>query len=494
MIRVKVVILEDNESDFELTKRELRDQMYDFTVIWAHDKVGFQNALEQRPDILLLDYSLPGFDGISALRIARERYPIMPAIIVSGAIGEEVAIDTLKAGATDYVLKQHIGRLMPAIHRALQEADRLAECKRAEDDLIKSTQKFESLFSSSSEGICLNEMVFDDTGDPVDYRIIDVNPAYEKITGISRPNAVGRLASDIFGTKNLPFLKTFANVSESGRPDSFEIFDTKIGKHLRISTFSPGKGQFANLLQDITDRKNLEAQLKQRADDLASTNAELRQFAYVASHDLQEPLRMVSTYLGLLQRRYERDMADEAQEYIRFAIQGSVRMRELIKDLLEYSRLETKVRGFYEVDMNNVVTDVLTDLCPSIEMHRARIEVDRLPTIIADDVQMKQLLSNLVGNAIKFHGPRDPVVHISAVNDPSSWTISVKDNGIGINPAYMVKIFDVFQRLHTKEEYEGTGIGLAIAKKIVERHEGKIWVESVEGTGSTFFFTIPKRS
>jgi signal transduction histidine kinase/DNA-binding response OmpR family regulator len=493
MRRVKVVFLEDDASDFELTKRELRDPTFDFSVTWVTDKESYMKALDEGPDILLLDYSLPGFDGMSALVMARERYPILPAIIVSGAIGEEVAIDILKAGATDYVLKQHIGRLRPSIRRALAEADHQAICRKAEEELLNSTRKFESLFSSSSEGICLNEIVFDENGEAIDYRIIDINPAFESMTGIVRRKAVGELASKLYDTQDLPYLTTFARVVESGEPNSFETYDASIDKHFRIATFSPAQGQFANLYQDITERKNLTAQLEQRADDLASTNAELRQFAYIASHDLQEPLRMVSTYLALLQRKYGSGMNDEAKEYIKFANQGSKRMRELIKDLLGYSRLETQTKVFAEVDMNQVVNEVLTDLHPSIELHHALINVDELPLIIADEVQMKQLLMNLISNAIKFHGSRPPRVRVSVINGTTKWTFSVNDNGIGINPDYSAKIFEVFQRLHTKEEYEGTGIGLAIAKKIVDRHEGKIWVESLEGVGSTFFFTIPKR-
>jgi light-regulated signal transduction histidine kinase (bacteriophytochrome) len=265
-----------------------------------------------------------------------------------------------------------------------------------------------------------------------------------------------------------------------------------MSKHFRISVFSPDKGQFATIFVDITALKDLETQLNQRADELGRSNADLQQFAYISSHDLQEPLRMVVGYLTLLRKRYSDQLDPQAQQYINSAIEGGARMRQLIDDLLEYSRLDTKIREFAPVSMNEVMETTIKMLNLPIQENKADIFVGPLPTIIADGSQMMQVMQNLVANAIKFHGHDRPMVHVTATQGARDWTISVKDNGIGLDLEYSDKIFQMFQRLHNREEYPGNGVGLAIAKKIIERHGGRIWVESEEGKGATFLFTIPK--
>ncbi len=493
MEKVCILILEDNESDYELMKRELGSACPSCVVEWAWSRESFLKVLDRgRPHMVLLDYSLPGFDGLSAMDIVRRRFPDVPVIIVSGGIGEETAIGTLKAGATDYVLKQHLDRLGPVVLRTIQEIEETNERLRAEAALEASRKKFESLFSSSNEGICLHEMVFDDQERAVDYRIIDVNPAYEAITGITRDRAIGALGSELYGADSLPYLEIYQRVVETGEPYHFETYFVPMMKHLLISAFSPEKEQFATIFVDVTDRKHLEAQLKRKADDLARSNAELQQFAYVASHDLQEPLRMVSAHLDLLKRRYGDQLSGSALQHLDFAVQGSLRMKALINDLLAYSRLESRGGAFEVVDMKASVKQAMINLHASIEESHAVVELGELPTVMADAVQLAQLFQNLVSNAIKFHGGEAPHVKIMAEDGGEEWIISVKDNGIGIDPAHTDRIFQMFQRLHTHEEYPGTGIGLAICKKIVERHGGRIWVSSVLGQGSTFYFSISK--
>jgi light-regulated signal transduction histidine kinase (bacteriophytochrome) len=236
---------------------------------------------------------------------------------------------------------------------------------------------------------------------------------------------------------------------------------------------------------DITDQKNAE-----RA--LARSNEELKNFAYVASHDLQEPLRMVISYLSLLERRYHDRLDEQANEFIDFAVTGGKRMKVLIDDLLEYSRVDTQERPDTLVDMNELVSRTLRTLEASIKENEAEIFVSHLPTVSGDEQQLTQVLQNLVSNAIKFHGDRRPAIHIGCSHDQEKWICHVKDNGIGLNMEYSNRIFQMFQRLNSNEKYEGTGVGLAIVKKIVERHGGKVWVESEEGKGATFFFTLPK--
>ena len=232
----------------------------------------------------------------------------------------------------------------------------------------------------------------------------------------------------------------------------------------------------------------------QAARDMAEldrSNKELELFAYVASHDLQEPLRMVSSYTQLLARRYKGRLDANADEFIAYAVDGANRMQSLINDLLAYSRVGTRGKEFEPTDCTAVFDQTLANLKVTLEESDAAVACGPLPTVMADKMQIGQLFQNLIGNAIKYHGDEPPRVQVSAEQKGKEWVFSVRDNGIGIDPQYAERIFVIFQRLHTREEYPGTGIGLAICKKIVERHGGRIWMESQLGSGATFYFTIP---
>jgi signal transduction histidine kinase len=243
--------------------------------------------------------------------------------------------------------------------------------------------------------------------------------------------------------------------------------------------------------REVAERERAEQELAKRAEELARSNKELEEFAYVASHDLQEPLRMVSSYTQLLQRRYQDRLDDDADKFIAYAVDGATRMQRLITDLLAYSRVTTRGKAFHPIDCEQVLRDVLVNLQKAIEESGAEVSHDPLPKIIADQAQLVQLFQNLIGNSIKYRSEEPPRVHISAGPAEDGWLFCVRDNGMGIEPQYADRIFVIFQRLHAKGEYSGTGIGLAICKRIVERHGGRIWVESELGRGSTFCFTIP---
>ena len=250
-------------------------------------------------------------------------------------------------------------------------------------------------------------------------------------------------------------------------------------------------GSIGDAIAQGVERRKAEISLEERARDLARSNAELEQFAYVASHDLQEPLRMVASYVQLIERRYKDKLDDNAREFIQFAVEGVTRMRRLIEDLLAYSRVGTRGRPLAPVDVTALVATAEKNLEQAIAESGAQITRDELPQLLADEGQLVQVFQNLIGNAVKFRREDVPRVHVGARRQGAEWIFSVQDNGIGIEPEYFERIFVIFQRLNPREIYPGTGIGLAITKKIVERHGGRIWVESTPGVGSTVFFTLP---
>ncbi len=275
------------------------------------------------------------------------------------------------------------------------------------------------------------------------------------------------------------------------RKKNGEVMDCLLTATRRRSTDGGSPGEIQGLVRDVTERKRAEDELRRYSEELARSNADLQQFAYVASHDLQEPLRMVSSYTQLLGRRYKGNLDADADEFIGYAVDGATRMQNLINDLLAYSRVGAFGKPVEPTDCNHVFEHVVTDLRAAIDDSRAVVAHDPLPTVMADESELAHLFQNLIGNAIKFHGDEQPRVHVSAELNGEDWVFSVRDNGIGIEQQYADRIFRVFQRLHTRDKYSGTGIGLAICKRIVEGHGGRIWLESEPGKGSVFNFTIP---
>jgi light-regulated signal transduction histidine kinase (bacteriophytochrome) len=246
------------------------------------------------------------------------------------------------------------------------------------------------------------------------------------------------------------------------------------------------------IVRDVSDRRRLEGDLQRLVAELKRSNEELEQFAYIASHDLQEPLRVVSGYTQLLERRYANQLDNEAREYIDYTVEGVKRMQALINDLLAYARLTTRGRDFKSTDLNRLTHQVLLNLAPVIDEVKATIEVAPLPTVLGDASQLSQVLQNLLSNALKFRSPERPVIiKIQSVLKGDDWVIQVEDNGIGIAREYGERIFVAFQRLHTRDLYPGNGIGLAICKKVIERHHGRIWVEPAPSHGTIFYFTLP---
>jgi len=327
------------------------------------------------------------------------------------------------------------------------------------------------------------------------------NPAMTRLTGLSAEEMLGQKPS-IFksGRHSEAEYREMWETILSGKVWSGEVTNRKKNGEdydvlLTIAPVLDQNGKieaFVSIQSDITELKRAREELVMRADELARSNAELEQFAYIASHDLQEPLRMVSSYCQLLQRRYQDKLDGDANDFIGFAVDGAMRMQKLIDDLLTYCRVGTKGNPFQVTDCARVVNRVLEDLKVSIEDCDAKIKTEKLPVTMADETQLAQVFQNLIANAVKFRKNDVPEISIGSRRRNGEWVISVRDNGIGIETDYRQRIFTIFQRLHSKETYPGTGIGLAVCKKIVERHGGRIWVKSKPGKGATFNFTLPR--
>jgi signal transduction histidine kinase len=364
---VHILLAEDSKMDADLVLRALRQDGFVLTSAVVDTPEGFrQEAQSHPPDIVLADYNLPSWRGMDALEILKDEGLDVPLILVSGALGEETAVECIKQGVTDYVLKDRLVRLPVAVSRALKEK-------------LMRQQKREAELAAA---------------------------------------------------------------------------------------------EFTRELQ--------------------RSNAELEQFAYIASHDLQEPLRMVASYTELLGEQYRGKLDDKADKYIGYAVDGARRMQLLIRALLDFARVSSQAKPLQLTDSTNSLTAVLAVMRTAIANSKAEIVRGELPTIMVDAQQLEQVFQNLIANALKFRGERSPRVEIQAETSGGMWQFSVADNGIGIDKENAGRLFQMFQRLHTRDEYEGTGIGLAISKRIVERHGGRIWFDSVPGEGTTFRFTIPK--
>ncbi len=481
------LLVEDNPLDAELIQRELRRAGFGCTFAVVQTPQDFTRELqEQCPDIVLADYSLPQWSGMEALDILKRETPQVPLILVSGMLGEETAVDCIKKGATDYVLKRALARLPVAIRRALQE--RLEREHR---------QLAEELFRRAVELSPSGMLIVEESGN-----ILLANAEAERLFGYEANGLTwqpveklvpGRLRGQHRGHRAAYHVAPLKHSMGQGR----ELYGlrkdgTEFPCEIGLNPIQTATGtQTLIAVVDITERRRAEREAEEYTEELKRSNAELEQFAYIASHDLQEPLRMVASYTELLAERYRGQLDDKADKYIGYAVDGAHRMQRLIRDLLAFARVSSQAKPLLPVDAGAVLTSVLTQLQQTIEKSNAQVVWKDMPAVSADDGQLGQVFQNLIGNACKFHGAKAPRIEIRAEKAGDMWQFSVVDNGIGIDMENCGRIFQMFQRLHTREEYEGTGIGLAIAKRIVERHGGKIWFDSVPGEGTTFQFTIP---
>jgi PAS domain S-box-containing protein len=370
-----------------------------------------------------------------------------------------------------------------SISGTLSSGEDITDRKLAEEALQESERKYRNLVDNALVGIYKTSL----SGD-----ILYVNESLARMMEFDSSKEL--LSGQVFSRyKNPEDRKALIDMlRQKGKVDNLELETvTKSGrtKHVLLNA-TLDAGFISGMVLDISDRKRAEKKLEEAVAELKRSNAELDHFAHVASHDLKEPLLTIMSYLKLLERRYKGKLETETDQFISDAIKNAMRMQTMISELLEFSRVGRADKSFERTDSNAVLTNSLANLRNAIDQSNASVTHDPLPEVMADQVQLIQLFQNLISNALKFCGASPPRIHISAVKRDKEWVFSVRDNGIGIPEEHLGDVFELFQRLH-KDKYPGTGIGLSTCKKIVERHGGRIWVESEAGKGSTFYFTLP---
>ncbi|MEN6516743.1 MAG: ATP-binding protein [Methanospirillum sp.] len=495
---MRVLLVEDNPADAELIRELLSEHpQHSFSIRHAGSLASALSALgDEGVDFILLDLGLPDSQGAETVRAVRAAAHGIPIVVLTGLDDEDLGVQLLQEGAQDYLAK---GRMNgPALVRSIRYAE---ERNRTEAELIRKNAELaerKERLKRAQEIAHLGSWEFADGrlswSDEV-YRIYGMRPrefaaTYGVFLGSVHPE--DRAAADAA-------YRDSVRDGEDCYEIEYRIVRRSDGavRHVyeRCTHSRDTDGRIVRsdgTVHDITEWKEAEETLKRYAAELERSNEELQRFAYVASHDLQEPLRSIISFSQLLERRYKGRLDQDADDYIAFIVEGGNRMQTLIQDLLAVSRVTTKAAPIVETDAGTVIAGVVCDLADAIATATATITVGPMPRVMADPAQLEQVFANLIGNAIKYRRPGvPPEIEVSARDEGPMVEFAVRDNGIGIEREYFGQIFEMFRRLHTHDEYEGTGIGLAVVRKIVERHGGEVRVESTPDVGSTFFFTLP---
>ncbi len=480
-----ILLVDDELNSLNSLKRALKSE---YNVLLASNGEDALAIMKQHDiHLVIADYLMPGMTGVELLEKVLQDHPNTVRVILTAYSDEKLLMDAINIANAHGCLTKPL--TTEEIRTAVKKWNASEiERKRTEKELEETRKYAQDLIHSS-----LNMIIAVDK----DRKIIEFNQAAQDKFGYSREEVLGKNVGMLYSNPD-EGLSVYKITEKTGKLTGEIINKRKNGgtfpAFITASILHDTEGNFIGVMgisRDITEKKQVEEALRNYATELERSNQELRQFAYVASHDLREPLRMVSSYVQLLERRYKGKLDADADDFISYAVDGVTRMQNLIDDLMVYSRVNTRGKEFAPTDCNAVLEHTLADLQLTIEDSAAVVTRDTLPTVMVDDSQLGQLFQNLISNAIKFRGETPPFIHISAVQQEREWLFSVSDNGIGIDPGDNDRIFVIFQRLHSREKYPGTGIGLAICKKIVERHGGRIWIESQPGDGSTFYFTIP---
>jgi len=491
---VDILLVEDEPAHAEAVRRAFDRKRGQVNVRWASTlKEALARLAESVPDIVIADWMLPDGKGTDILP-TEKKHRRFPVVLMTSHGNEQIAVHAMKAGVSDYVVKSPIMFAdMPHVaERVLKQWDMLIERQISEEKLRESEERFRTVFEQGPLGMHIAGL---------DYRFVALNDAFCQIVGYCEEELGNLTFADITYPDDLEPDMVQAQRLLTGEIQSYKMEKRHIKKQGEIvwldvtRSMIRGAGgnplHFLTMVEDITERKHTEQLLRIRAEDLARSNEDLEQFAYVASHDLQEPLRNVANCMQILETRNKAKLDDDSTQLMYYAVESVKRMKALITDLLAYSRISTRGKPFQETNSQAIMKESLRNLEFAISQQGAQVTNDPLPLVHADPTQLLQVFQNLIANAVQFHRDEPPKIHVSAQKKGSEWIFSVNDNGIGIEARHLDRIFVIFQQLEKGRRFHGTGMGLAIVKKILERHRGRVWAESQVGVGSTFYFAIP---
>lgn len=484
-----ILHVDDSESDRELAALVLNGAFGEVTLEPVTDAGVLTRSLNSRRfGLVITEFELPWIDGAEVIRLARELRPDCAVVLFTSILSNDVVEEAIRLGVDAFVPKSSDGfsRLPVAVRSALYRARRRAL------DTAKDAP-YRRIF----EGLPTGAFVATSSGE-----IVEANEAFARIVGFQRPEEVIRRSIDqLFVDQGaaerwrvgLDSRESLGNiVTELQRPDGSAA---RVRMSARwVEGDLPGSRQLLGVVDEVDAAPVERETIVKQTAQLEQSAEELEQMVYVVSHDLQQPLNAVSRFLDLLYEKDGDNLTESGREFLEHAINGAANLQRMVDAVLRYSRIDTSEQEFGPVDLNRVRNKVLDLLDDEVTDSGASVESDELPAVMADEAQMEQLFQNLISNALKFRGDDPPEIHVSATEHPEEWILAFRDNGIGIDPRSSKRIFQMFQRLHTQEEYPGTGIGLTVCKRIVNRHGGRIWVESHPKRGATFFVALPKRT
>jgi PAS domain S-box-containing protein len=504
-VKPKILVVDDRPANL-LAMRTVLARAHAQLIEAGNGNDALALCLDHEFALILLDVDMPGMDGYELAELLRgePRTAQVPLIFVTASYSDELhrrrgygvgAVEYIQKPVDDFILRSKVGVFLDLyLTRKGLEAElarseaTAASLMDSETRLRASEQKFRNLVENIADMIWET----DSAG-----RFTYVSPRSQDLLGIA-PEA---LLGQPLGSLCQPEESWRINVALLGGNHRLELTlltaaGNRIHTECSVVPVQDAAGTLTGhrgITRNVSARKRVQTELARKTAELERSNSDLEQFAYVASHDLREPLRMVNSFLGLLERRIADKLDDESREFIDFAKEGAKRMDHLILDLLEYSRIGRNALPDQPVSLAHALDTALTNLTITIAESGAEVATPaEMPSLCVDDVEFVRLFQNLIANAIKYHHPdRPPRIKVSAQRTEEGWEFAVSDNGLGIEPQYFDRIFQIFQRLHTRGEADGTGIGLAVCKRVVNRYRGRIWVESQPGEGSCFCFTIP---
>jgi PAS domain S-box-containing protein len=485
----RVLIIDEDTNDSALASQVLTSEFGNLELEAVGTAAEFSSSLAAgRFGMVITEAAFSWSSGIELIQLVRDVRPECPVILFTAEMGEALWSETLRLGVDGYVSKSSAGFVrLPSVVRSV--------FFRTRREAVASSR--DAPYRRLVEGLPVGVFVATLEGE-----ILEANSAFAEMLGLFDPEEAAWV--------NFPNLFAEPTAADEWRnriaaTRSVRNFDVELRRAddslmwSRVSSWvvedgGSGMRHIQGIVEETSDYHAAQKELADRTEALARSNDELEQFAYVVSHDLQQPLSVVSSYLEMLGDSVRDRLEGEEESYLDRAASAAVRVQEMVDAVLGFARVDSRGNAFAPVDLEAVLELVKTELWKEVTVAKAEITNDPLPTVIADEGQMELLLQNLLSNALKFSGSPPAEIHLSATKSEDEWTISVKDNGIGIDPDAADRIFVMFQRLHTEKEIPGTGIGLAICKRIIDRHGGKIWVESEQLLGATFFFSIPKRT